>query len=37
MPPQRLTARFAALTTLLGAVLWACLPGVGPVDRIGAG
>jgi len=36
MPPQRLTARFAALTTLLGAVLWASLPGVGPVDRIGA-
>ena len=36
MPPQRLTPRHAALTTLLGAVLWACLTGGGPVERIGA-
>ena len=36
MHPNRLTPRHAALATLLGALLWACLPGVGPVDRIGA-
>jgi len=33
---ERFTLRFATLATFLGALLWACLPGVGSVDRIGA-
>ena len=33
MHPEKITRLVAALTFILGAGLWACLPGIDPVDR----